>query len=134
MSEVPLDRLRAICLALPETSERLGHGEPTRRVREKRAFACYSDHHHNDRVAFWLAAPPVAQDVLLASAPSRYFRPPYVARHGWVGAWLDVPVDWEEIASLVAEAPAHAVSRLGHRRSQLRADAPGGSRTAREIP
>jgi hypothetical protein len=25
----PLDRVRALCLALPETSERLSHGSPT---------------------------------------------------------------------------------------------------------
>jgi hypothetical protein len=33
-----LGRVRELCLALPETSERLSHGAPTFFVRGKRAF------------------------------------------------------------------------------------------------
>lgn len=36
--ERTLSRLRTICLALPETSERLSHGAPAFFVRGKRAF------------------------------------------------------------------------------------------------
>ena len=28
---------------------------------------------------------------------------PYVGHHGWVGAWLDVEIDWDEVADLVEE-------------------------------
>ena len=100
----PLERLRQLCLALPETTERLSHGEPTWFVRGKKTFVMYANHHHDDRLGFWCAAPPGAQDVLVAAEPERYFRPPYVGHRGWLGVWLDVPVDWEEIADLVRDA------------------------------
>ncbi|MGE0297320.1 MmcQ/YjbR family DNA-binding protein [Pseudonocardia sp.] len=99
----PLERLRALCLALPEATEKISHGEPTWFVRK--TFATFADHHHDDRLAFWCAAPPGAQEELVASAPGRFFRPPYVGGRGWVGVYLDVPdVDWDEIGELVVDA------------------------------
>lgn len=101
----PLGRLRALCLALPEVTERLSHGEPTWFVRK--TFVTYADRHHDDRVAFWAAAPPGAQEAYVASEPARYFRPPYVGGRGWVGVWLDgrdAPVDWGEVATIVRAA------------------------------
>jgi hypothetical protein len=100
----PLERVRQLCLALPETTERLSHGEPTWFVRDKNVFVMYANHHHDDRVAFWCAAPAGAQQVLVATEPERFFRPPYVGHRGWLGVWLDVPVDWAEIADLIADA------------------------------
>jgi len=99
-----LGRLRKLCLALPEATERLSHGEPTWFVRDKKVFVMYADHHHDDRVAFWCAAPAGAQEMLVAAYPERFFVPPYVGHRGWLGVWLDVPVDWDEIADLVSEA------------------------------
>lgn len=104
MIEDPLDRLRRLCLALPETTERLSHGEPTWFVRGKKTFVTYANHHHDDRLAFWCAAPAGAQDLLVSSDPERFFVPPYVGHRGWLGVRLDVPLDWEEIADLVADA------------------------------
>jgi hypothetical protein len=104
LSADPVERLRALCLALPEVTERISHGEPTWFIRGKRTFVMYADHHHDDRLAFWCAAPPGAQESLIASEPERYFRPPYVGYRGWVGVCLDVPIDWEEIADLVEDA------------------------------
>ena len=100
----PLDSLRRLCLALPEVTERLSHGEPTWFVRGKRVFVTYADHHHDDRLAFWCAAPDGAQQILVGAAPERFFVPPYVGQRGWLGVWLDVPVEWDEIADLVADA------------------------------
>jgi predicted DNA-binding protein (MmcQ/YjbR family) len=99
----PLPRLRAICLAQAGASERLSHGEPTWFVRG-RVFATYADHHHDDRVAFWAAAPGEAAATLIAAAPDRFFRPPYYGVRGWIGVYLDVPVDWDEAAAIVEEA------------------------------
>jgi hypothetical protein len=105
MLDNPLERLRRICLALPETTERPSHGEPTWFVRGKRTFVMFADRHHDDRVAFWCAAPPGAQEALLATDPGRFFRPPYVGGRGWVGVYLDdPPTDWREIAELVTDA------------------------------
>jgi predicted DNA-binding protein (MmcQ/YjbR family) len=41
---------------------------------------------------------------LVASAPIRFFVPPYVGHRGWLGVWLDVPVDWQELGEIVTEA------------------------------
>lgn len=98
----PLERLRALCLALPEVTEKISHGEPTWFVR--RTFVTFADHHHDDRLAFWCAAPPGVQEELVATDPERFFRPPYVGTRGWVGVRLDVEVDWDEIAELVTDA------------------------------
>lgn len=89
-------------MALPEATERRSHGEPTWFVGGKRSFATFADHHHDDRLAFWCAAPDGAQEALVAAEPDRYFVPPYVGVRGWVGVRLDVPApDWERIAELV---------------------------------
>ncbi len=98
----PLPRLRALCLALPEVTEKVSHGEPTWFVR--RTFVMFADHHHDDRLAFWCAAPVGAQEELVAAEPGRFFRPPYVGHRGWLGVYLDVPLDWTEIAEIVRDA------------------------------
>jgi hypothetical protein len=100
----PLEALRRLCLALPETTERVSHGEPTWFVRDKKTFVTFADHHHNDRLGFWCAAPPGVQEALVGEAPERFFRPPYVGHRGWLGVYLDVPVDWAEIAEIVEDA------------------------------
>ena len=105
MAEDPLPRLRALCLALPETTERLSHGEPTWFVRDKKTFVMYANQHHDDRVGFWCAAPPGSQNELVGVDPERFYVPPYVGHRGWLGVRLDVPsVDWTEIAEIVTEA------------------------------
>lgn len=104
MPRDPLPRLRRICLALPEATERLSHGEPAWFVRERPGFATYANHHHDGRVAVWCAAPEGAQSLLIASNADRYFRPPYVGVRGWVGVHLDVPIDWDELAEVVEDA------------------------------
>ena len=117
----PVNKLRGICLALPETTERLSHGEPTWFIRDKKTFVSLADHHHDDRLAFWCAAPPGAQDVLVRARPDRYFVPPYVGPRGWLGVWLDVPyLDWDEIADFVTDAyrtvaPKRLAAELDHK-------------------
>ncbi|MEV7096070.1 MmcQ/YjbR family DNA-binding protein [Amycolatopsis sp. NPDC051045] len=99
-----LDALRKLCLALPETSERLSHGEPTWFVRGKKTFVMFADHHHDDVLAFWCPAPPGVQEELARTEPGRFFRPPYVGHRGWLGVRLDVDVDWAEVDRIVREA------------------------------
>jgi len=113
----PIDRLRRLCLALPEATERLSHGEPTFFVRDRKTFVMFADHHHDDRLAFWCAAPDGFQRVLVEAEPDRFFVPPYVGVRGWLGVYLDVPVDWDEIRSIVegayrAIAPRRLVAEL----------------------
>jgi hypothetical protein len=104
MSDDPLEKLRHLCLALPQTTERLSHGEPTWFVRGKTTFVMYADHHHDDRLAFWCAAPAGEQEALVTEEPKRFFVPPYVGHRGWLGVRLDVPLDWDEISDIVTAA------------------------------
>ena len=99
----PLPRLRALCTALPEVTEKTSHGEPTWFVRK--VFVMYAHHHHDAVLAFWCAAPPGTQEALVGERPDRFFRPPYVGHRGWLGVRLDVPgLDWDEIAEIVTDA------------------------------
>jgi hypothetical protein len=114
-----LDRFRRICLAFPEVSERPSHGAPTWFVRDKRAFVTLWQHGHHDNEFphLWCAAPPGAQQELVAAAPDRFFRPPYVGHRGWLGVRLDVPLDWDELAELCQDAyrtvaPTRLVAQL----------------------
>jgi hypothetical protein len=64
-----------------------------------------ADHHHDDRLALWCAAPSGAQQALVGAAPARFFRPPYVGHRGWLGVYLDIEdVDWDELASILESA------------------------------
>ena len=99
-----VDRLRAICLALPETTEKRAWGEPTWRVRG-RLFAQLDDHHHGaDHLAVWLPAPLGEQEAMVFTDPERFFRPPYVGVRGWVGVRLDRRPDWTVVGRLVEQA------------------------------
>jgi hypothetical protein len=117
----PLERLRALCLDLPEAHEVVAWGEPTFRVRGK-LFATYASpasHHGAGRPAAWVNAAPANQALLVAAAPTRYFVPPYVGARGWVGVWLDRRPPWREIAPLLRDAYARTAPRsLAARLSQ----------------
>lgn len=90
-----LARVREVCLALPEATEKTAWGAPTFRVRDK-LFAMFADHHHGDpRIALWLNAPPGAQDVLVGSEPRRFFVPPYMGPRGWIALDLAENTDAE---------------------------------------
>lgn len=63
------------------------------------------DHHGDGRVALHVKAPRGENRALADAEPTRYFMPPYVAQHGYVGVYLDTDeVDWDEVAEFVVEA------------------------------
>jgi hypothetical protein len=102
-SEEHLRRVRRICAAMPETTEKLSHGEPTFFVRKK-VFTMFANNHHNDgHIAVWIPAPPGLQAMLINESPETYFRPPYVGVRGWVGIEL-ASIGDEELASHIREA------------------------------
>ena len=103
MSEKHLKRVRRICFALPETTEKLSHGEPTFFVRKK-VFAMFSNNHHNDgHIAVTMPAPPGVQAMLIDGAPEKYYRPPYVGGAGWIGIELG-RINDEELEFHIREA------------------------------
>jgi hypothetical protein len=102
-----LERLRGLCLALPETTERPSHGAPTFFVRGKRPFVMVlTDHHGDGRFAIWCAAGEGMQQMLVESDPERFFVPPYVGHRGWLGFRLDRAFEWDELAGIVEDAYA----------------------------
>ena len=100
--EKHLARVRRICMELPETMEKLSHGEPTFFVRKK-VFAMCSNNHHNDgHVAVLLPAAIGVQAALIKADPKKFYRPAYVGVRGWVGVELS-QVDDKELALHVRE-------------------------------
>ena len=98
-----VEQLRQLCLTRPEVTERQSHGEPAWFVAGK-LFVTTADHHHDDRLSAWCAAPEGAQEMLVKANPTRFFRPPYVGHRGWLGVYLDIDVDWGELAIIVDRA------------------------------
>jgi hypothetical protein len=118
-----VDRLRQIFMAFPEVTERASHGAPTWFVRSSPQIATvWQDGHHEiEFPQLWCAAPEGAQRELIAAAPERHFRPPYVGHRGWIGVRLDGALDWSELAEVAedgyrAVAPKSLVARLDAQR------------------
>ena len=98
-----MERVRKACLNLPETMEKLSHGEPTFFVR-KRVFAMCSINHHDDgHIAVVIPAAIGVQAALIEQSPNKFYRPPYVGHAGWVG--IELPrVSDKELAAHIREA------------------------------
>lgn len=110
-------QVRAICLALPEATEKLSHGSPAFFVGKQFVMLWPDGHHDHDFPHMWCAAPDGAQEGLISAAPERFFRPPYVGSRGWLGARLDGRVDWDEIEAICIDAyrtiaPKRLLARL----------------------
>lgn len=105
-SDDPLERFRALCLALPEATERLSHAAPAFFVGKGKQFAHLwpESHHDAEFPHFWCAAPPGMQEELVEADPDVFFRPPYVGYRGWVAGRLDRDLDWDQVSELLAEA------------------------------
>jgi predicted DNA-binding protein (MmcQ/YjbR family) len=95
-----IERVRALCLTLPETFERETWDHPTFRVGGGRGkIFCTAA---PDGSTITLKADPVEREALLDDGDP-YFIPAYVGDKGWLGIGLDdVATDWEEVAELIA--------------------------------
>ncbi|MEO6209532.1 MAG: MmcQ/YjbR family DNA-binding protein [Gemmatimonadaceae bacterium] len=117
---LPIDRVRAICLALPEAHEVEAWSEPTFRVKNK-IFAMYADsdnHHGAGRPCIWLKSTHLIQDMLIHEDADRYFAPPYVGPKGWLGIRIDRRPSWPTITDLIRDAylltaPKRIAAKLG---------------------
>jgi hypothetical protein len=121
----PLEHLRSIISAWPETHEKVSHGAPTW-WGGKKTFATFDDHHHGEeRVAVWVKASFLEQEARVEADPDTYFVPPYVGPRGWVGMRLDIDPDWDEVATLLElgyrmVAPKRAIAELERLRQGAR--------------
>lgn len=98
----PLTNVREAALELPETTERLSHGQPTFFVAGKQ-FAQFRDNHHGDgrTVVCVRVSSPDEQAMLLEADPETYSKPAYMP------SWLSISVagdavDWDHVADRVA--------------------------------
>ena len=97
-----IERVRRVCLALPEAKEIETWGHPTFRVRDKIFVGCGVS--ADGPVQITCKAPPGEQAALVSSDPARFFVPAYVGSRGWVGVRLVGTIDWSEIGELVEES------------------------------
>ena len=98
-----MERVGRMSLALPDTSVRPAHGAPAYQIRG-RTFATVMDNHHGSgRIELWIKGAPGAQAEWVATDPERYYVPAYVGPTGWIGVWLDRPIDWSAVAELLVE-------------------------------
>ena len=79
MPRNPLPKLRRLCLAFPEVTERLSHGEPAWFAGNK-TFVMFADHHHDDRLAFWCAALVIAFSLVMLRIGQTFW-----TGLGWIG-------------------------------------------------
>jgi hypothetical protein len=99
-----IDHVRRICRDLPECVVE-GDQHHKLSVRGKTMGWHTVDHHGNGRIELHIKAPRGDNASMVASDPTRFFLPPYVARHGYVGVYLDTGnVDWDEVAELIVDA------------------------------
>jgi len=99
-----IERLTQICHDLPEC-EIAGDQHLKVTVAGKAMGWHTVDHHGDGRISLSLRAPKGENEALVASDPDKFFMPPYVAHHGYVGIYLDRPkVDWDEVREFVTDA------------------------------
>lgn len=98
-----LDRLVAICEALPESTCERSKRHATFRARKK-PYAYLLDNHDRDGVIAVSWKTTLAdQASLIASDPKRYYAPPYIGSRGWTAQRIDRDrVDWNELAARIA--------------------------------
>jgi hypothetical protein len=98
-----VERVRHLCLALPETWEKISHGEPTFFVMKKVFAMCSINHHNDGHVAVVIPAAIGIQEMLVKKSPKKFYRPPYVGVRGWVGIEI-ARVSDKELALHLREA------------------------------
>ena len=100
---VSMDKVGRMSMALPGTTVKPSQGALAYQVRARTFAMVMHDHHGNGRTELWVKGAPDAQAEWVADGSSRYFVPPYVGPNGWIGAWLDVDVDWPAVAELLVD-------------------------------
>jgi hypothetical protein len=105
------DRIRAICMGLPQVTEKTSHGSPAFFVNKQFVMLWPNGHHDHHFPHLWCAALPGTQEGLVAAEPERFFRPPYVGGRGWIGMRLDHKVDWEEVEAICEDAYRSVASK-----------------------
>lgn len=93
-----VERVRAICLAYPESAEVWAWGRPTFRAGRKIFVMVAAS---MDR-PFTFVFKPGPDERLAYLDDGRFYAPPYWGPGGWLAAYLDDPrADWTEFAEII---------------------------------
>ena len=102
-----LERLRTMTEGLPEAAvtTKTGGQHWAFEVRGKNFAYWLNDHHGDGRIAVQFKMPSGELERLVERDPTTFYVPPYMARHGWVGVYLDAgPIDWDGLEGMMALA------------------------------
>jgi predicted DNA-binding protein (MmcQ/YjbR family) len=105
LSRPVVTKLRALCLALPETSEVSSWGHPNFRA-GRRTFSTFEIVKGRPTIAFRLD--PIDTNPLLRK--KNFFATPY-GKGRWISAWVDDRVDWRLVARLLERSYRTVASR-----------------------
>lgn len=106
-SDAILEKVRAICLALPEVVEIIdGFGHNTFKVNGK-SFVISGESDKGFRLSF--KSDRETQEFLLQN--DYFFKTPYIGQHGWVSIQNPDGEQWDELAGLIQEAYLRAAPK-----------------------
>ena len=94
-----LDRIESIISDLPEVESNSGGQHASFLVAGSKKFAWFlNDHHGDGMICLCVKADPEEKETLIDMDPTKYLRPAYVSRFGWMSIRLDEGnIDWDEI-------------------------------------
>jgi predicted DNA-binding protein (MmcQ/YjbR family) len=111
--EATFAKVRALCLALPDTKLTMSWGSPHFRVGEK-IFCGFGAENHQQVMGVKLG-PSHARKVV---KDPRFWPAPYVGKHGWVSMDVARRKSWDEVAALIRESYELVASKAS--RAKLR--------------
>ena len=104
-----LEKFRALCLALPDTSETLAWGHPNFKVHQK-TFAVFEKYQGEWAIVF---KTDLAHQRQLVDGDPRFYVSPYVGKQGWVSMKLTGRLNWKKIERWVRDSHQRVEKKVG---------------------
>lgn len=102
-----LEKVRRICLALPEAVEHIdGFGHNTFKINGK-SFVISGESEKGFNLSF--KSDRETQELLLQK--DYFFKTPYIGHHGWVSVQNPLEENWDELSDLLQEAYLRAAPK-----------------------
>lgn len=97
-----LDRISALCLALPEATREIRGEHADFRVRKK-VFAYFLNNHHGDDIVSVCVKSELGEHIDRSTRHhERYYLPAYIGKRGWFGLYLNRDaIDWVDVGSVI---------------------------------
>ena len=108
-NQLILNKLRSICVNLPEVSESKQFGNPAFKA-GKKSFCTLSARREKIQLQVWVGPD---RQLSLTSFDERFEIPAYVGHNGWINLDLTLKQSWEEIQDLLLISYEHfALKRM----------------------